>query len=143
MWIVLLGSALRVLFGAEMSGGWLIVGGVMTLALGGVILVANEVKEAIFVPAFSAMEHWNFEKRPAIVNVTTQSTHALWDKNRRTALGLLLECPNSNCRRRQPIRKSAGQRSEPRSRRMPARDVAPTGNRYSGSSLRMDSAVSV
>ena len=98
-WIVILTVALRFLFGADISGGWLIVAGVVTVALGGILLIVKEVNEAILIPACSAFQRWEYVPRELRRENIGSPVLAPWALERRAILGLAVGSAFPNRRR--------------------------------------------
>lgn len=49
-WVFALSLALRVLLGASMTGGWVIVGSIFSIVAFGIAILAKEFNEAILIP---------------------------------------------------------------------------------------------
>ncbi len=94
---------LRYLFGAELSGGWLIVGMILTVAALGLVVMIKEFKDAILVSGVTEMHHP--ERRsphPATTVNRDERGHLdqFYAEPRRSALGL--NCKHAHMNRRRP-----------------------------------------
>ncbi|MEO5912893.1 MAG: hypothetical protein ABIS50_01585 [Luteolibacter sp.] len=94
-WIIIIGTVLRFLFGAEVSGGWAIAAGFFTMGALCFLVLLKELNDTFFLPAYS-----EFNNRLESRQKAEQAKHAearQWDDRlidhssfgpRREALGL-------------------------------------------------------
>lgn len=91
-WVLVLSLALRILFGASITGGWLIVGGIFSWVLLGLAVLIKEFNEAILVPVCKSAFARNSRGFPVPVGFEDRSVSGLaqqhFDLSRRSELGL-------------------------------------------------------
>jgi len=112
-WTFVLSLALRFLFGAGVTGGWLIAGIMCTVLFGGLILMLREIKESILTPCHAVkVRSERISKRSFFL---TQAASAIVPREqfdlsiapmRRQTLGLGT-CPEFTNRRRSGTGKPA------------------------------------
>jgi hypothetical protein len=94
-WIIVLSYGLRRLFGAEVTGGWMLIGILFSLGALGFLVILNEIRQAVTIPAGFNVDKWRRGK------VAPEIEWIDWSylESRRLALGLSSDLHATNCYR--------------------------------------------
>ena len=92
VWVVVLSYGLRRLFGAEVTGGWMLIGMLFSLGALGFLVILYEIRQAVTIPAGFNVDKWRREK------VAPEIQWIDWSclESRRLALGLKSDCHQTN-----------------------------------------------